>query len=427
MDWTEFYFDLMDGLFCFFTMELFMSYNNKDFAKSKKIKLRYCYLVFALIYAYLPSSLYDIFWSFLSDFIYIYFLHSFKLKKSLISFLKYQIYLISSNAIIFILHTFIINDFAYIGVNILYDNYKSLICSAMTYLVLCLYLYGKRLISLRTHRAYSISFSIAAVLAIFILSLLSLQLVSGQWDMGNYLPVIFSFIFIIGAVFLTAYNQMIVSFETQLQQKQLITKYELERKYYENIDESLKKQASLRHDFNNHLIVLNGYAKKGDLGKLKQYLSKISAANAETRFIQTANPLISSILNAKAADCAQKGIAFDYSCSFSAVSIPDFYLITILGNILDNAVAAAEKMAEGFIQLSLIQKDSFLKIECRNNHCEVIRKKDGRFISTKDPADLFHGIGIKNIQDAVASWNGTMDIQYDSSIFSIVVLLPNYV
>ena len=427
MNRMEFYFSFMNGLFCFFIMELFMTYNNKDITKSKKLTLRCYYLIFAVIYAYLPSSNLDLFWSFLSDFIYIYILHSFKLKKSLISFLKFQIYLLGSNAVLLIFHTYIINDSAYIGEYKLYDDYKSLICSTMSYLVLCLFLYGIRLLALHTHRIYSITFSLASVLAIFILSILSLQLVSGRWNAGEYLPIIFSFVFIIGAVFLTTYNQMIVSFETQLQQKQLITKYELERKYYDDIDESLKKQASLRHDFNNHLIVLNGYAKKGDLGKLKQYLSKISAANAETRFIQTANPLISSILNAKAADCAQKGIAFDYSCSFSAVSIPDFYLITILGNILDNAVAAADKMTEGFIQLSLIQKDSFLKIECRNNHCEVIRKKDGRFISTKDPADLFHGIGIKNIQDAVASWNGTMDIQYDSSIFSIVVLLPNYV
>lgn len=86
MDWKEYYFALMDGLFCFFSMELFVSYNNNNHANIKKIRLRYCYLIFSLIYAYLPSSLFDIFWSSLSDFIYIYIFHNFKLKKALSSF-----------------------------------------------------------------------------------------------------------------------------------------------------------------------------------------------------------------------------------------------------------------------------------------------------------------------------------------------------
>lgn len=83
MNRMEFYFSFMNGLFCFFIMELFMTYNNKDITKSKKLTLRCYYLIFAAIYAYLPSSNLDLFWSFLSDFIYIYILHSFKLKKAL--------------------------------------------------------------------------------------------------------------------------------------------------------------------------------------------------------------------------------------------------------------------------------------------------------------------------------------------------------
>lgn len=426
MNWMEHYFDLTEGLFCFFTMELFMSYNDKAFTKSKKIRLRCFYLILTFIYAYLPSASYDAFLSLFCEFIYCYIVYNFKLKKSFTGFLKLEFYLFGSTAIIYILHSYIINDILYIGINALYDNYKSLICSAMSYLVLCLYLYGKRLLALHTHRAYSIAFSLAAVLAIFILSILSLQLVSGRQDAGEYLPIIFSFVFIIGAVFLTAYNQMIVSFEMQIQQKQLITKYELELKYYDDIDASMKKLSSLRHDFKNHLIVLSGYAQKGELGKLQQYIDKISTACAETKIIQTPNSLISSILNAKASACDQKGISFDCTCNFGSVSIPDFYLITIFGNILDNAITAAEKVKEGYIQLSILQADSFLTIACKNNHCETIRQKDDRFISTKETADPFHGIGIKNIQDATAERNGTVDIQYDSSVFSIVVLLPNY-
>ena len=100
--------------------------------------------------------------------------------------------------------------------------------------------------------------------------------------------------------------------------------------------------------------------------------------------------------------------------------------MTILGNMLDNAIIAAGKTTNGWISLSMEQQENFLRIYCKNNHSEKILEKNGSFISTKDNTNPFHGIGIKNIKDTIESLNGSIEIKHDENLFSMLILLPNY-
>lgn len=426
MNLFRIYYDLMIELFCFFTLELFATYQNPHYMSSRKIPMRLCYLIFICLYSIPISIPHAELLLYFSHFLYVFFICNFKLKISIIKFIKYELYMTFSSIIIYTLHTLLINDFGFIGKNETYDNYKSLICTVLIYIILCLYIYGKRLSSLQTRKHYGLSFSIATLLSVIILSYLSLLLVSNQLDIDKVLPVMFSFIFVIIAICLTAYNQIIISLEIEAQQKLLLTKYEFESNYYRDMETSAKNLSALRHDFKNYLIVLNGYVCQNEYGKLQSYLNKICDEITDTKLIYTPSSLVSAILNAKSSVCKQKQVNFEFNYHFSFISIDDFHLITILGNVLDNAIAAASKLPDGFIHLSMEQIDSFLEIVCQNNHCETIQEKDGRFFSTKDTPGIYHGIGIKNIQNSVSTLDGTLDIQYDDTIFTVSILLPNY-
>ncbi|MCX4320222.1 MAG: hypothetical protein OSJ44_10900, partial [Lachnospiraceae bacterium] len=95
------------------------------------------------------------------------------------------------------------------------------------------------------------------------------------------------------------------------------------------------------------------YAKKGDLQSLISYIAKFNTVLEDTKLIQSPNSLVSAILNAKSNICSQKDIAFSAICTFASIFISDFHLITILGNILDNAVSAASKISDGPLDISL--------------------------------------------------------------------------
>ena len=426
MDWLRIYFDFTEGLFCFFTLEFLTPLGNKDYNATKKIPLRICYLIISTIWAIPANIPFSTPLDLLLNFLYIYLISNHNLKSSILQFLKYEIYGISSTFIVFPLLCIAADDFSLVADNDLYYNYKSLICSAITYVILCLFVYSKRLAAFHNKKHYGIGFCISISFAIFILNYLCLILISGRFNTASVLPVIFSLIFIIIAICLTGYDHILLSLEENARQQVLISKYELENTYYQNLKDSMDSFRALRHDFKNHLIILNGYAAQNDYEKLQAYLHKINNNMTDMQVIQTPHDLTSAILNAKSLLCRQKNISFHHNCKFSTICISDFHLITILGNVLDNAITAAGKLEDGAISFTMEQTNSYLSIVCQNNHAEKIVEKNGRFLSTKENPGIFHGLGIKNIQDSVNALNGILDIQYDEFTFKVSILLPNY-
>lgn len=426
MIFLRFYFDFMASLFSFLTLDFFVYSNEKSINPSNTRRVRILYIVYIILFS-IPNTLpFSELIALSMDFLYIFLSKNHNIKITFLRFLKYEMYVIISTIIIFIFHSFVTNDFQYVNTNELYYNYKSLICACITYVILCLYIYGKRLAALKNKKRHGILFCIAIALSIFILSFLSLATIVGQFSEKEALPVIFSLIFIMVAIFLSAYGYTICSFEENAKQEILLSKYELETAYYQNVKDSMDTLRSLRHDFKNHMIILNRYANSHELDKLQTYIQKISDTITDVSIIQTPHDLTSSILNAKALLCKQTDIKFTCNCSFSEIHISDFQLMTILGNMLDNAITAAGKTTNGWISLSMEQQENFLRIYCKNNHSEKILEKNGSFISTKDNTNPFHGIGIKNIKDTIESLNGSIEIKHDENLFSMLILLPNY-
>lgn len=143
--------------------------------------------------------------------------------------------------------------------------------------------------------------------------------------------------------------------DEQIQQKVLIEKYSMQLLYTKDIDESLKALSKLRHDFKNHLLIIDGYARKNEFDKQREYINKLNNEIGATKIYDTQSTLVSSILNTKNAVCEKQGVILSVNDQFHTINIDDFNLITILGNILDNAITAAGKTGKGMIDLSIIQ------------------------------------------------------------------------
>ncbi len=427
MDVIRIYFDLLDNVFFFLTLELFAEFRLETYDFTKKRKLRIIYLIYYILYA-IPADLPSIFdiISISLTFLYIYLIAQKKTSECIKIFLKYEFITAIAISLLIISHTYIINDFKYLTISENYDNAKDFICTILLYAGLYLYINTKRFFGTYTKKRYVIYFSAAVLLSCYILSYINLLLLSIPRNGGYMLPIIYSFFLIIIAVCLNAYQKIVLTLKENARQKIIISRYETEKAYYKDIEKSLKNLSSLRHDFKNHLLVLDSYAKKGDLQSLISYIAKFNTDLEDTKLIQSPNSLVSAILNAKSNICSQKNIAFSAICTFASIFISDFHLITILGNILDNAVSAASKISGGHIDISLCQVDSYLEIRCENNHAENIRRKNGQFLTTKEGNSMFHGIGIKNIQKSVEELNGTMDIQYTEATFHVNILVPNY-
>lgn len=194
-----------------------------------------------------------------------------------------------------------------------------------------------------------------------------------------------------------------------------ILKKEIE--HYRSMSEQFRDQVNVRHDMKNHLISLSALADRNEWEKLSDYLSKICAEGfIENNEIDTGNSVINALISTKRQTAVDKSIKFACDMNIKQPLAADEYdLCVIFGNILDNAIKAAEDAKdEQFVSV---------RTEAVKNHL-VINVKN----SAADLPDRFdvqnYGTGLMNVRKTVEKGKGIMEIRTNSDCFEISILLP---
>lgn len=420
------YYSLMNNLFSFFILELFTITFARQYSSKFRNKLRFIFITILLLYTFIPHFPFQSLFNYFLVFFYICLTVKESFIKRILFFILYESFFNLSILIIYFLIIIIARDFHFIDSNNMYSGYKQLTCIAIIYILLNLYMNSKKISSFATGRSYKRQFSLIITISVLALSISSMVLGSTLISQENALPFVYSLLVIVIVLCLSTYRKISNTLEENALNHLALEKASMEKQYSNSIEESLKKLTIMRHDMKNHLLIIDGYASQDSCEKIHSYIKNIQDDYNLTNIIKTPSALISSIINAKQQECIRNNIHFTFSQSFSYINMDDYHLTTILGNILDNAITAASKVTDGFVNISIIQVDSYLEISCKNNHAENIQKKEGYFITSKLPSNDVHGIGLISIKKAVSSINGQMQIDYNHSYFKIVLILPNY-
>lgn len=406
----------------FLILEIFTS---SFYPYKQKHQYTYIRAIFLCLYIILPQPVDDILM--IAPFIYFLVISSFHFKKSLVFFFKFKTFFYASYFTCALTSALISTRF---GKHINYtENYlffQIIINTTFVFIVLNLFIYHKKLKQLNNKLSFSVHFIIFSFLSIILLLYCNYFLLQNQELCTTTFSYIF--LFVVGVTIFNTFNYrtLIQMTDEQIQQKVLIEKYSMELDYIHDVNESLKTLSKIRHDFKNHLIILDGYASKNEIEKQREYIRNLNETIGATKLFDTPSNLLSAVLNTKNTICEKHNITLCVHHSFPYINIDDFSMITILGNILDNAITAAAKTKAGYIELSLIQLDSYLQITCKNNHCEIIQKKNGSLLTTKKHASANHGLGLGNVKACVNKLHGNLNLQYDNDSFCIDIFIPNY-
>lgn len=104
------------------------------------------------------------------------------------------------------------------------------------------------------------------------------------------------------------------------------------------------------------------------------------------------------------------------------ISIPekyfkgDFYICTILGNLLENAVRGAEESEEKYLMLQIDVEKGGLYIRVENSYKEK-ENKNSHLDSSR------HGIGLESVKRMVEMKNGEVQIEKAEGRFRVFVFL----
>lgn len=145
----------------------------------------------------------------------------------------------------------------------------------------------------------------------------------------------------------------------------------------------------------------------------------------ELERIYTNHPTADAILNMKRQEALSRGIHVNFMCSdLKDMGLKDEEIIILLGNLLDNAVEAAEKCgSEGIIQVRIVREEHQLVITVKNPCAGQPCWEDGRIVTSK-PDGENHGYGLTAIQDIVCRHDGSFVMKAEGDYVKATVLIP---
>ena len=146
---------------------------------------------------------------------------------------------------------------------------------------------------------------------------------------------------------------------------------------------------------------------------VSEYIDNIyDDIKCHSMFGNTKNKFLDLLLNKYESVCLSAGISFEYNISTANLSFMDAPdLITLLSNILDNAVEAAGASEGKKIELSISRVNAFDMLTCVNS-CDSKPQSVGKKLRTSKNSDGFHGLGTKSIRTVAAKYKGEFDWSY---------------
>lgn len=184
----------------------------------------------------------------------------------------------------------------------------------------------------------------------------------------------------------------------------------------------------LRHDMKNHIAVMNGLYRSGKTDELGEYLNGLSDSFADSLAVNdTGSEIADAIISEKRAVAETSGTKLVCDGSLKGLAINAVILCTVLSNLLDNAIEAAEQTDnERIITLIAKRTGSFYFISI-SNPCRGYVDVSADMITTK-PDREHHGLGLKSVRNTLEKCGGTLGLSCKKAgegyVFTAEVILP---
>lgn len=125
------------------------------------------------------------------------------------------------------------------------------------------------------------------------------------------------------------------------------------------------------------------------------------------------NKTLDIIINKYVLLCESKKIHIYFDTKTANLSFMEpMDLTTLLNNLLDNAVEAAENSSEKEIQVKLFTKNNSMQVIKITNSCNtepIIKNKE--LLTVKKDKNL-HGLGLKSVKKIVNKYKGSFEWEY---------------
>ena len=217
---------------------------------------------------------------------------------------------------------------------------------------------------------------------------------------------------LVATIFLVLHNtQQLKRNQEYVRMRSEYLQLEKEKHYYDILNKQNQQLMAYAHDTKNHLAAIQSLSQDP---QIQGYVDKLS--NELERYTQgchSGNKLLDVILNRYLLEANERGIRFEYDVKLCNLnSIDDMDLVTILGNLLDNAIEAAEKSEEKVVYLETTLRNAYQVILIQNS--SLPPKESHGHLQTSKSDRAIHGFGLNNVSKCLKKYNGDLNWEYDA-------------
>ena len=211
--------------------------------------------------------------------------------------------------------------------------------------------------------------------------------------------------------------------EADVLKQQSIGQLELYNSLRKNYDIQRKRT----HEYKNQIMCIDSLLKKKNYNKLEEYINSIfDKLDGQLDMVDTNNEVVNAVINAKYYEALQNDVLFILKINdLSHIKVSDEDIVTILSNLLDNAIEAAGRceIDKRTVGIKLLYEDDVLSIAVSNSYkTEPEIMEDGYMRTIKDDKEQ-HGLGIRNVVATLEKYNAEYIIDYKNGefVFSIIM------
>ncbi len=179
----------------------------------------------------------------------------------------------------------------------------------------------------------------------------------------------------------------------------------------------------LRHDMKHHVNALRYLADQSDSDGVRRYLEGMDEKLfLSEKTVDSGVPAIDGVLSYMAEQARTKGIEPVIHVTVPReLKLSDFDMNVLIGNLMQNAIEAAENSDAKILRVSARYDDGALIILISNSRRGESLRRDGRFLTTK--SEEGHGYGLRSAETVVKKYDGSMFFEETEDFFTVKVIL----
>ena len=217
----------------------------------------------------------------------------------------------------------------------------------------------------------------------------------------------------------------LATYKGDIRMLEMKNEYMLEN--YQSLELHHQQIAEMKHETRHHFLILRELCEGGEHERLLKYLKDIQGGFEKIEEpVACDNPVIQAILGHAARQARE--LSFDISFDIMplpALEISDADLVSLLMNLLDNALEANARLEDAggrFISVRLRPRPPYLCLAVANACQGGAEKAEGLYKSTKDDP-LLHGHGLAAVRSITHKYDGIFSFEHKGDTFNAEIVL----